>query len=137
MDNTQTQTPNNTPYVLFKAMGTGIGSDGKTQFGPIEKVGEVVKNEASKFESYTVAGTDLVIDKSKAGDYFLKAPNPTFDAEKPADFKTNNRYNIVTQLYKTLNKAGDSVYFRGTIGPKDQPTQRIVYRMFKNTPKAS
>lgn len=134
-DTQQSQSTN--PYVLFKATGTGIGTDGKTTFGEMQKVGDVVKNEQAKFESYTIAGTDLVIDKSKNGDYFLKAPNPTFDAEKPADFKTNNRYNIVTQLYKTLNKSGDSVYFRGTVGPKDKPTERIVWRMFSNKPKAS
>jgi len=127
------------PYVLFKASGIGVGADGKTQFGDMQKVGDVLPIEGAKFEYYKVdaEGQELVIDKSKAGDYYLKAKNPGFDAEKPADFKTNSRFHIVTQLYKTLNKSGDSVYFRGTIGPKDKPTERIVWRMFKNTPRAS
>ena len=119
----------------------GQGDDVK-----MKTVGWVIKNENSQYDSYIIVNADgkavnadgtladegklgLVIDVSKAGDLYLKAPNPSFNPDQPSDFKVNSRFNIVTTLYTALSKSGEK-YFRATIGGKDAPEPKVRYYMF-------
>lgn len=113
--NTKQQGPEGTLFIL----NTKEGAEAE-QF---VRVGFVVRNQTSQFESYNVVAADgsalsppLSIDLSKAGDLYLKTPNPNFDPNVPRDMKENNPYNIVTRLYDAQSKKTKEPYYRATVG---------------------
>lgn len=110
---TQTGYPEGTLFILNTKAGTNAEG--------FERVGFVVRNTKAQWESYNVVDaegnpTDLTIDKSKAGDLYLKQKNPGFNPDIPRDLKTNNFSNIVTQLYSAMSKKSKETYYRATVG---------------------
>ena len=113
--NTKQQGPEGTLFIL----NTKAGADAEN----FVRVGFVIRNQESQFESYKVVNADgteltpkLTIDLSKAGDLYLKTPNPSFDPNVPRDMKENNPYNIVTRLYEASSKKTREPYYRATVG---------------------
>jgi hypothetical protein len=132
--------PEGALFVLNSKLGNEEGTK-------LNRIGYVIRNENSQFDSYLIVNAErqainldgsvapegklgLVIDVSKAGDLYLKAPNPAFDASKPADFKVNSRFNIVTTLYPSISKGSGQKYYRATVGGKDMPEPKTRYMLF-------